>query len=175
MFTSDGGHVKFPARSQIEDELSDFLQNRFSKRSNEAESEPNVSQYLEGMITKERARVSVEWLLSGLGLESMYELLASKYPEGVNQGLHVSYKESTERDRFIGMKQYDYGLFRKSLEIMFGTYCSELGNVALNYLPYGVFYIAGGIAPKNVLLRIIRWRTRELPVPILANLKEVTL
>ena len=60
MFPSDVGHVKFPARSQIEDELSDFLQNRFSKRSNEAESEPNVSQYLEGMITKERARVSVE-------------------------------------------------------------------------------------------------------------------
>ena len=150
VFPSEGGHVEFAARSQIEDELLDFLQNRFSERSNEVESEPNAPQDLEGMITKERTRVSVERVLSGPGLENIYEFLTSKYPEEVDQSLHASYKESTERGRFIGMNQYDYGLFRKSLEIMFGIYGSEVGNVALKYLPYGGLYIAGGIAPKNV-------------------------
>ncbi len=151
-FPTEGGHVEFAPRSQIEEELLTFLQHRFAKHHATVESEPIGFQDPNLNIGEERTRVSVERVLSGPGLENIYEFLRFKYPEDVDESLDAQYNDSTERGRFIGMKQYNYGLFRRALEIMFGIYGSEVGNVALKYLPYGGLYIAGGIAPKNVEL-----------------------
>jgi len=45
---------------------------------------------------------------------------------------------------------YDDKLCGMAMDIMFELYGSEVGNVALKYLPYGGIYICGGIAPKNI-------------------------
>jgi len=152
VFASEGGHVEFAPRSSIEDELLKYLQGKFSKTlgatgMNGDISKPGITEAL----TKEQTRVSVERVLSGKGLENIYEFLRHEYPDQINKNYDEQYNDEIhERGRLIGKQQYNYPLFRQSLEIMFGIYGSEVGNVGLKYLPYGGLYIAGGIAPKNV-------------------------
>lgn len=152
-YPSEGGHVEFAPRSIIEEELLRFLQKRYDSEasgSSLTDAENGTAQLSIGdALMTERSRVSVERVLSGGGLENIYEFLRDRYPEQVDTSFDEQYYESTERGRLIGKQQYSYGLFRKALEIMFGIYGSEVGNVALKYLPYGGLYIAGGIAPKN--------------------------
>lgn len=47
-------------------------------------------------------------------------------------------------------------LARKAMEIMMRAYASEAGNAMLKWLPYGGFYITGGIAIKNM-----KWITED--------------
>lgn len=152
-YPSEGGHVEFAPRSVIEDELLRFLQDRFDTEKScgtvRKTENSNAPLAIGEALVAERPRVSVERVLSGRGLENIYEFLRERYPEQVDKAMDEQYKESAERGRLIGKMQYNYGLFRKSLEIMFAIYGSEVGNVALKYLPYGGLYIAGGIAPKN--------------------------
>lgn len=151
-FPSEGGHVEFAPRSTIEDNLLKFLQRRFTNNPSSEEPEANGTLSVQDAILREHTRVSVERVLSGRGLENIYEFLRFEYPDQVDPNFDDEYESNTERGRLIGKNQYNYVLFRKSLEIMFGIYGSEVGNVALKYLPYGGLYIAGGIAPKNVEL-----------------------
>lgn len=138
VFPTEGGHVEFAPRTTLETELLSFLQNRLSTHGEMGDG------------TDSRPRVSVERLVSGKGLENIYEFLREKYPEQVNATIDNEYNESNERGRLIGHEKYNYYLFKRTLEIMFSVFGSEAGNVALKYLPYGGLYIAGGIAPKNL-------------------------
>lgn len=139
-FPTEGGHVEFAPRSLLESELLHYLQTRLGdKGETVAHKEADVL-----------PRVSVERLVSGKGLENIYEFLRQKYPEQVNEVLDGEYNESSERGRLIGGEKYNYNLFKLALEMMFSIYGGEAGNVALKYLPHGGVYIAGGIAPKNI-------------------------
>lgn len=137
-FPTEGGHVEFAPRTKLELELLKFMQNRLST----AESEVSETELL--------PRVSVERIVSGLGLENIYEFLREKYPDQVDESRDADYNASNERGRLIGSEKYNYKLFRRALEIMFGVFGDEVGNCVLKYLPYGGVYIAGGIAPKNI-------------------------
>lgn len=133
---SEGGHVEFAPRDGLEEELLHYLSSRLDKPDGEGE------QY--------RARVSVERVVSGRGLENIYEFLRWKFPDEVNHKLDSEYNKSRERGRLIGGEKYNYGLFRQALEMMMGIYGAEVGNVALKFLPLSGLYVAGGIAPKNI-------------------------
>lgn len=136
-FPTEGGHVEFAPRTKLELELLEFMQNRLSTGSEVSETEL-------------LPRVSVERVVSGKGLENIYEFLRDKYPDQVDERRDADYNESNERGRLIGSEKYNYKLFRRALEIMFGVFGDEVGNCVLKYLPYGGIYIAGGIAPKNI-------------------------
>lgn len=138
-FPTEGGHVEFAPRTKLELELLDFMQNRLNTSSDSSPSE-----------TELLPRVSVERIVSGKGLENIYEFLRDKYPDQVDESRDADYNESNERGRLIGSEKYNYKLFRRALEIMFGVFGDEVGNCVLKYLPYGGIYIAGGIAPKNI-------------------------
>jgi glucokinase len=58
---AQGGHTDFPPRDQLEVELLSFLRKKF----------------------EQKHRVSVERVISGIGLASIYEFLAQKYPNNV--------------------------------------------------------------------------------------------
>jgi glucokinase len=58
-----GGHTDWPPRDEEEFELLQFLRHKH----------------------QQKARVSVERVISGPGIASIYEFLAQKYPEQVNQ------------------------------------------------------------------------------------------
>lgn len=138
-FPTEGGHVEFAPRTELEFELLRYMQNRLDTNSNLKITETDVL-----------PRVSVERIVSGKGLENIYEFLREKYPDQVDEAYDTDYNESNERGRLIGSEKYNYKLFRRALEIMFGVFGDEVGNCILKYLPYGGLYIAGGIAPKNI-------------------------
>eukprot|EP00177_Eucheuma_denticulatum_P008650 GFKZ01015740.1.p1 GENE.GFKZ01015740.1~~GFKZ01015740.1.p1 ORF type:complete len:436 (-),score=55.18 GFKZ01015740.1:396-1703(-) len=138
-FPTEGGHVEFAPRTRLEMELLTYIQTRLNTDPGDQIGENDVL-----------PRVSVERLVSGKGLENIYEYLREKFPDQVDHTRDAEYNESNERGRLIGAEKNDYKLFRRALEIMFSIFGGEVGNCALKYLPYGGVYIAGGIAPKNI-------------------------
>lgn len=139
-YATEGGHVEFAPRTPLEIELLSFIQNGLNSTS------------IDAKVGDMLPRVSVERVVSGKGLENVYEFLRHKYPEDVNRVYDDAYNDSKERGRLIGSEKYNYTLFRQAVEMMFAVYGGETGNLALKYLPFGGVYIAGGIAPKNIEL-----------------------
>jgi glucokinase len=122
---SEAGHVDFGPRTAQECRLVDFLRARF------------------GRATRER-------ILSGSGLELVYEFLAA---EGAARGTRaVTAELAAAEDRAavisrLGLERKD-PLSRAALDLFVSIYGSETGNTALQYRATGGVYVAGGIAPK---------------------------
>ena len=94
-------------------------------------------------------RVSVERVVSGLGLPRIYEFLAKQSPQLVSATVEAEMRTSD-----IASVVTKFGLAKKdvlceqALDLFVNNYGSEAGNLALKTLCYGGLYIAGGIAPK---------------------------
>lgn len=134
-FATEGGHVEFAPRTELEEDLLHYLQEKL-----------DLPKPAEG----DRARVSIERVVSGKGLENIYEFLRQRHPDQVDPVLNEEYNASAERGRLMGSQKYNYSLFRQAFEIMMAIYGGEVGNTALKYLPFSGLYVAGGIAPKNL-------------------------
>eukprot|EP00730_Choanoeca_flexa_P017893 TRINITY_DN8663_c0_g1_i2.p1 TRINITY_DN8663_c0_g1~~TRINITY_DN8663_c0_g1_i2.p1 ORF type:complete len:419 (+),score=108.56 TRINITY_DN8663_c0_g1_i2:124-1380(+) len=130
-YPSEGGHVEYPPGDELEVELLQYLQRKFGHDGN-------------------LARISAERIVSGKGIENVYEFLVQRFPDKVDERKHKSIMEADESAKEISMLAYDYGLARQAMEIMMKAYGGETGNVGLKFLPTGGLYIAGGIAPHNM-------------------------
>lgn len=114
-------------------------------------------------------RVSVERVVSGRGIGSIYQFLRDSEAQQ-RSAVRQIYQESPTLasvfktwEQEIGqeektvdlaaeisiaaLKQQDY-LCQKTMELFVQAYGAEAGNLALKLLPYGGLYIAGGIAAK---------------------------
>lgn len=129
-WATEGGHATFGGRTEEERELGHWIGRRLGEN-------------------KSDAHVSVERVVSGMGLENIYEWMRQKYETEIDTDLDGEYEKCQEKAQFIGEHKEKYILFERTMEMMFGVYGSELGNCALKFLPWGGLYIAGGIAPKN--------------------------
>ncbi|GAB4218266.1 MAG: glucokinase [Synechococcales cyanobacterium] len=116
VYASEGGHCDFAPRGELEYRLLQFLQQRFT-------------------------RVSVERVVSGMGLRHIYDFLAQDFPDHYNPDI-----DTAEISR--GALQHRDPLSEKTLQLFIHAYGAEAGNLALKTLPRGGLYIAGGIAPK---------------------------
>lgn len=135
VFPSEGGHTDFAPRNELEFQLLQYL------------------------ISKHQVeRVSVERVVSGLGIVSIYQFLRDRNieTESPEIGEVVRKWEQGEADKNIdigaiignaALTQSDK-LSMQTLELFVSAYGAEAGNLALKLLPYGGLYIAGGIAPK---------------------------
>ncbi len=113
---SEGGHCDFAPNDSLQIELLQHL----------------AAQY---------GHVSYERLLSGDGIEAIYQFMAVR--EGVRvDGLDAS-EIATKRD------QGDSRAIR-TWEIFIDIYGAEAGNLALKVLARGGVFVAGGIAAKNL-------------------------
>jgi glucokinase len=126
VWASEGGHSDFAPRDALEFGLLEYFK------------------------TQERVtRVSVERIVSGLGIPKIYAYFTSLFPAEVND-------EVTER-----LRREDPGkviaefaengkcnLCKQAIELFVKCYGAETGNLALKLLPFGGLFIAGGIAPK---------------------------
>ena len=158
-FATEGGHADFAPRSEIEMELLRYLLTKFE-------------------------RVSVERVVSGLGLQNIYEFLRDTNRADEPNWLAEEIQESAD----VGVVVSKYGLEGKSaiceqtLEIFTSLYGAEAGNLALRILATGGIYIGGGIAPKilpklkeDIFLKSFtaKGRMRELlekiPVRVILN------
>jgi len=137
VFPSEGGHTDFAPQSALEFNLLKYL-----------------------LAKHHINRVSVERVVSGLGIISIYQFLrdsdfAEETPE-IAEAVRTWEKELTSIERTIDPNEYigkaalekTDRLSEETLQLFIGAYGSEAGNLALKILPYGGLYIAGGIAPK---------------------------
>lgn len=141
VFATEGGHADFAPRTELEYQLMRYLRERL-----------NVE------------RVSVERVVSGRGIESVYQFMrdrqrAQESPE-VSQIYKIWQKELGKDEKTVdlaaviskhALERTDH-LCMQAMELFISAYGAEAGNLALKLLPYGGLYIAGGIAAKNLPL-----------------------
>ncbi|EAZ92337.1 glucokinase [Crocosphaera chwakensis] len=136
VFSSEGSHADFAPRTQLEFELSTYIKDKY-----------NLS------------RVSIERVVSGMGIGAIYQFLRYKYPEKESEKLKEIY-ETWKREKKIDLSaevskaaiEDKDALCKQTMEIFISAYGAEAGNLALKILPYGGVYIAGGIAAKILTL-----------------------
>lgn len=143
VFPSEGGHADFAPRSELEFQLLRYLLDKH-----------------------QISRVSVERVVSGQGIVSIYQFLRDR--EFAHESATVA-EAITAWERQIGLKTKTIDpaavialaaandhdrLCQKTMEIFVEAYGAEAGNLALKLLPYGGLYVAGGIAAKNLPLMV---------------------
>ncbi|PZU94440.1 MAG: glucokinase [Pseudanabaena sp.] len=135
---TEGGHTDFAPRNALEIELLQYL-------------------------LKHHHRASVERVVSGLGIVTIYEFLCDR--QGTTSllvdGGAIAEAALTQSDP----------LAMQTMEIFVSAYAAEAGNLALKLIPNGGLYIAGGIAPKILpllqesnFLEILKFKGRVSPI-----------
>jgi glucokinase len=125
-FPSEGGHVDFGPRNDIEMDLLRYLMGRFE-------------------------HVSYERVLSGPGLYNIYQFLrdTSRGEEPAwltDQLAHADPSATIAKSALEGTS----GICVQALDIFVSIYGAEAGNLALKVVATGGTYVGGGIAPKII-------------------------
>ncbi len=137
VYPSEGGHADFAPRNELEFQLLKYLLDKHDIQ-----------------------RVSVERVVSGQGIVSIYQFLrdrkiVAESPE-IGQAIRNWEQQAGQSEKsidpgaIIGQAALAGSdrLCEKAMQIFVEAYGAEAGNLALKLLPYGGLYIAGGIAPK---------------------------
>ncbi|CDN16142.1 Glucokinase [Richelia intracellularis] len=137
VFASEGGHADFAPRTELEFQLLKYLLDKHDIQ-----------------------RVSVERVVSGLGLVAIYQFmrdrqLAAESPE-IAQVIRTWEQEAEKEEKSVdpgaaigaAAVQGSDRLAEATMQLFVEIYGAEAGNLALKLLPYGGLYVAGGIAPK---------------------------
>ncbi|GKY95851.1 hypothetical protein MPSEU_000545700 [Mayamaea pseudoterrestris] len=130
-FASEGGHVEYAPRNQLESKMWEYLQNKFAGS----------------------GRISVERIVSGVGLANIYEFLAQEFPEKRDSDIHAEFEAAgDEKGRVVGVNATNRpgSLCYEAMQIMMTAYGSEVGSCALKFIPTGGIYVTGGLTPKNI-------------------------
>jgi len=137
VFASEGGHADFAPRSELEFQLLKYLLAKHDIR-----------------------RISVERVVSGLGIVSIYQFLrdrkfANESPD-IERVVKIWEQEMGRSEKTVdpaatiaaaALEKRDR-LCEQTMQIFVEAYGAEAGNLALKLLPYGGLYVAGGIAAK---------------------------
>lgn len=138
-FSSEGGHTDFAPRSDLEFQLLTYLL--------EKDNLP---------------RVSVERVVSGTGIASIYQFFRDTNPREESDAMAEIFKTWS---REIGKKEKTVDLAaevskaslaggdflcEQTMNLFISAYGAAAGNLALTVMPYGGLYLAGGIAPKII-------------------------
>ena len=136
-FPSEGGHTDFAPRSGLEFQLLTYMLEKNSL-----------------------PRVSVERVVSGTGIASIYQFFRDINPSEESAAMTEIFqtwsREIGKRDKTVdlaaevskaAMAGGDF-LCEQTMKLFISAYGAEAGNLALKILPYGGLFVAGGIAPK---------------------------
>jgi glucokinase len=137
VFPTEGSHADFAPRTPIEFQLLTYL-----LRGNHLD------------------RISVEKIVSGMGITSIYQFLCDREPSLETPKLAaltetwLAELDKPEKTVDLAAEISQAALTRKddlceqTMQLFVEAYGAEAGNFALKLLPYGGLYVAGGIAPK---------------------------
>ncbi|MGF1495049.1 MAG: glucokinase [Microcoleaceae cyanobacterium] len=141
VFPTEGGHVDFSPRSEMEFQLFTYIKELY-----------NIE------------RVSVERVISGMGIATIYQFFRGRNPDletAEMKAIFTQWKQEIGEDQKTidlsaevsraAASGNDY-LCEQTMKLFIEAYGMEAGNLALKLLPYGGLYIAGGIAAKNISL-----------------------
>jgi glucokinase len=153
VYATEGGHTDFTRRTDLEFELSQYILKQILDENN---------QHLE--------QVAVKRVVSGRGIVAIYrflrdhpqkENLLKKYQEIEDspqiERMIKTWQEEDERCREIvdpaaviaaGALFKRDRLCMKTMQMFVEAYGAEVGNFALQFLPYGGLYVAGGITAQ---------------------------
>ncbi len=123
-FATEGGHVDFAPRDELEMELLRYMRKIFD-------------------------HVSFERVLCGSGLYLLYRFLTEMQLEKGSEALSLEFslKDPASVITDKALKKEDRASMR-ALDWFISIYASAAGNLALKFLSLGGLYIGGGIAPK---------------------------
>ncbi len=123
---TEGGHVDFAPTDDLQMELWRFMR---------------LNSY----------RVTYEELVSGKGLVAIFNFLRERTPGLLSQRMAM---RMINEDPAAVIAEYALEtpdtLANEAMALFLKIYGAQVGNHALNTLPYGGLYIAGGIAPKLI-------------------------
>ncbi len=150
VYPTEGGHTDFAPRNDLEIALLQYLQKRHD-------------------------RVSVERVVSGLGIVSIYQFLRDRQasPESADVAEKVRLWEAGDLnvDVAAAIAISSDRLAIQTMQMFVEAYAAEVGNLALKLIPSGGLYIAGGIAPKilpllqnKTFLRVLKGKGRISPI-----------
>ncbi|WP_019502340.1 glucokinase [Pseudanabaena sp. PCC 6802] len=131
VYSSEGGHTDFAPRDRLEIDLLQYLLQRHE-------------------------RVSVERVVSGQGIVSIYQFLRDSQFATDEVGLDAIVRDWEQGKQALspaaaisqaGIEKRDR-LAVQTMQMFVRAYGAEAGNLALKLLPYGGLYIAGGVAAK---------------------------
>jgi len=121
---TEGGHAEFAPRTDVEVKVMQYLRDK-------------------------HGRVSVERVVSGLGIAGVYRALRDT---GAAEESDAVAREMQERDPSAVIGEHaskgDDPLCVATIDFFVRAYGSEAGNLALRTLARGGIYVTGGIAPK---------------------------
>jgi len=132
-YGSEGGHVDFVPRSDLQVKLLNYLKDKFNQK----------------------YRVSVERVVSGKGLANCYEFLSKTFPKKTRKGIQEEFESADDmQGRVVGVNANDKDdpcpLCVEAMEIMMSAYGAEAGNCAMKFIPTGGLYVSGGLTHKNI-------------------------
>ncbi len=157
-FPSEGGHVDFAPRNELEIDLLRYLLGRFE-------------------------HVSYERVLSGPGLYNLYQFLRDtgrgEEPAALADAIaHGDPSAAISKSALDG----SCALAAQTLDLFVSIYGAEAGNLALKVVATGGTFIGGGIAPKiiqklkgNIFLKAFQDKGRasgllkDIPVRVITN------
>jgi glucokinase len=137
-FPSEGGHVEFAPKDEIEFDLLRYLKEKLRKR------------------------VSVERVLSGPGILNIFSFLRERCDGEAPQALQAEIAAAPVPAAVVsahGLKG-TYPICVRALDIFSGLLGSRAGDVVLTYLSTGGLFLGGGIPPK-VAAKLQEGRTVE--------------
>ena len=120
---SEGGHADFPVQDQFDLDLADFIRGG------------------------RKAPASYEDLLSGLGIERIYDFLREKRGGGTDVTAEIEGAE--DKAAAISKRRTTDPLCRETFAVYAGCFGRCAKNFVLESVATGGLYIAGGIAAKN--------------------------
>jgi glucokinase len=125
---SEGGHIDFAPRNEVEFALLTHLQHKIG------------------------GRVSYERILSGPGLENVYDFLRGEGRASETPRLSGEIDHAPDRAARISAAALsgESELAAKALDLFVEIYGAMAGNLALLLKAVGGIYVGGGIAPKNL-------------------------
>jgi glucokinase len=97
-FPSEGGHVEFNPRSELENKMRTHLMTKFCPGAH---------------------RLSVERVVSGRGLANVYEFLAEEFNGRIDKLVHEEFLEAGDmQGKVVSENAFDGTLCRQALDIM---------------------------------------------------------
>lgn len=99
-FPSEGGHVEFNPRSELENKMRTYLMGKFGKE-------------------RYTHRLSIERVVSGRGLANVYEFLTLEYPERVDETVHDEFLSAGDmQGKVVSENAVEGTLCKQAVDIM---------------------------------------------------------
>ena len=128
-FPSEGGHVEYAPRNDLEVELFQYLTKKLQSHH----------------------RISVERVVSGKGLANVYGFLAQKFPKKIVKSVHDEFLQAGDQQgRVVATNATPGSLCLQAMEIFASAYGCEVGSAAIKWIPAGGLFVTGGLTPKNM-------------------------